>query len=748
MMDECRFFLPSLDLLTTHSLFLRYNAGLCLYPKKAVKIGLVISEARRNMFHKLKKWSLIIVMGLSLAMIILCIFFLSRVPIPIKEILFSLNTGFIAILLASFFIYKILAQKIKSNKMAEIAGDIRNGANTYLTRQIRTILLITPIFVIAIGFLLSWQAALTTILGIITSLTSAFVGMSVCVRANLRTADSALTSEYKPFQMAIFGGSVMGLCITGLSLVVLSILFLIFKRPEPLIGFGFGASLAALFAQIGGGIFTKSADVGADLVGKVEMNLPEDDPRNAAVIADLVGDNVGDCAGRGADLLQTFADDIVTGVIVAVAFIPRFGVNAMFFPLLLKSTGVLASLVGILVTGIWKNHFSFTKIFNIGLWISTGLSIAAGFGVAHYTLKDWRIGVSIMLGVLVTMVAAISTTYYSGVGGRPVKEISNASKRGAALNLITGLGYGLQSPVIPIVAIISAILFAYNLADGMLLAIVGVNIGTDLLITFIMAADAFGPIVDNAHGIATLSKSKAEAVGTLSTLDSVGNTMKAVTKAYAMASGTITAFVIFATFFSLTKLDFISIGRPYALGFIFIGISLPYMISSLVIQSTARTATKMVDEIRQQFDANPKIMKGLVKPDYSRCIDISTKNALSEMFLPGAISIFFPILIGWLFGMVALGSLMIGAVASSALLGPFFNNVGTAFDNAKKLIEEKKGFKGTFQHAAAVVGDTVGDPLKDVAGPSVLIFMKLMGMTALLVAPIFLSVTPVFNLGF
>ena len=688
------------------------------------------------------------VMIISLAVIILGVIFIPRVAHPIKDLLFSMNTGFFAILLASFFIYKILSQKIKSNKMAEVAEDIRNGANTYLNRQIRTILLISPVLILVIWLLLGWQAALTTILGVVTSLTAAFVGMSVCVRANLRTADSAHTSNYKSFRVAIMGGSVMGLCITGLSLVVLSILFLIFKRPEPLIGFGFGASLAALFAQIGGGIFTKSADVGADLVGKVEQNIPEDDPRNAAVIADLVGDNVGDCAGRGADLLQTFADDIVTGVVVAVAFIPKFGINAIYFPILLKSTGVIASCIGILVTGLWKNHFSFTKIFNIGLWTSTFLSIGAGFAVAQYSLKDWKIGVAIMLGVLVTMAAAVSTSYYAGMGGKPVREIARASKRGAALNLITGIGYGLQSPVFSIIMIVFAIIAAYKLTGGMLLAIVGVNIGTDLLITFIMAADAFGPIVDNAAGIATLSKSDPNIVHGLSSLDAVGNTMKAVTKAYAMSSGTVTAFVIFATFFSITKIEILNISHPYALGFVFIGITLPYVISSLVIQSTARTAEKMVDEIRRQFSANPDILKGLVKPDYSRCIDISTKNALKEMIPPGLISVLFPILIGWLFGPVGLGALMIGAVASSALLGPFFNNVGTAFDNAKKLIEDEVGMKGTPQHSAAVIGDTVGDPLKDVAGPSVLIFMKLMGMTSLLVAPIILALTPIINIGF
>ncbi len=700
------------------------------------------------MKKSIKKILSIAVIIFSISGLIIAFVFIPSVAKPIKELLYSFNTGLLAILLAVFFIYKILTQKIKSQKMKEISMDIRNGANTYLFRQIRTILLFSPFLLIIIWWMLGWQAALTTILGVVTSLTSAFVGMSVCVRANLRTADSANESRLLPFRFAIMGGSVMGLCITGLSLVVLSILFMIFKRPEPLIGFGFGASLAALFAQIGGGIFTKSADVAADLVGKVEKNIPEDDPRNAAVIADLVGDNVGDCAGRGADLLQTFADDIVTGVIVAITFIPKFGISAIYFPILLKSSGVVASCLGILVTGLWNNKLSFTKIFNIGLWVSTFISIGAGFLVSLYALNDWKIGVTVMLGVMATMSAALSTSYYAGMGNRPVRAIAKASSRGAALNLITGIGYGLQSPIISLITIVIAIIVAYKLTGGILLAIVGVNIGTDLLITFIMAADAFGPIVDNAAGIASLSKSKPEIIKALSALDSVGNTMKAITKAYAMSSGTVTAFVIFATFFSLTKIKLIDISQPYALGFLLIGIALPYLISSLVIQSTARTAEKMVDEIRKQFNEFPNIIKGLMKPDYAKCIDISTKNALKEMILPGTISVFLPILVGLMFGPVGLSALLIGAVASSAMLGPFFNNTGTAFDNAKKEVELMKGTKGTAQYAAAVVGDTVGDPLKDVAGPSVLIFMKLMGMASLLVSPIILQMTPWINMGF
>lgn len=670
------------------------------------------------------------------------------------QLVFALTVGFVAIFLATLFIYRILNQKVTSSKMFEIAMDIRKGANTYLLRQIKTILFFTPVLIIVILFLIGWQSgwktgiqtAVTTLIGIVTSLTAAFIGMSICVRANLRTASSAAESPNLPFRLAILGGSVMGLCITGLCLVVLAILFMVFKSPEPLIGFGFGASLAALFAQVGGGIFTKSADVGADLVGKVELNIPEDDPRNAAVIADLVGDNVGDCAGRGADLMQTFSDDIVTGVLVALLVLgryPNFGINAVYFPLILKSVGVLASIFGIFVTWISNGKSSFTKRFNYGIWTTIAISAVGGFLVAKYIIGDIRMGIPILLGLVITTVASLSTSYYAGTTGKPVKNMAEASKRGAALNIITGLGYGLQSPFITIIVVIFCIIAAYNMKDGMLLALIGVNIGTDLLITFIMAADAFGPIVDNASGIASMAKEDIEVVESLSSLDSVGNTMKAVTKAYAMVSGTITAFIIFATYFTVTNIGFLDIQSPFALGFLFIGISLPYLISSMTIQSTARGAMKMVDEIRRQFDANPLIMKGKVKPDYAKCVDISTTNALKEMILPGLLSILAPVIVGFGIGRangpVALGALMIGAVASSALLGPFFNNLGTAFDNAKKLVEETRGAKGTFQHAAAVVGDTVGDPLKDVAGPSILIFMKLLGMTALLIAPILIK---------
>jgi len=556
--------------------------------------------------------------------------------------------------------------------------------------------------------------------------------MNAAIRANGRTAQEALASVQRAFLTAVLGGSVMGFSITGFSLVALSLLYYVFRDPDTLVGFGFGASLAALFAQIGGGIYTKSADVGADLVGKVEKNIPEDDPRNPAVIADLVGDNVGDCAGRGADLFESFSDDIITGMIVSLLFVGKYGPLVFAFPLVLQSIGLLSSMVGVLsMRGMSKLRPE--KAFNAGMAVAAVLATAGSFLAAQFLVRDLTLFVATLLGIVVTLVASLFTRYYAGVHGAPVKRVADASKRGAALNLITGLAAGLQSPLASIVMIIIAVSAAYLISGGSLLAVVAVNIGTDLLIGYIMTADAFGPITDNAAGIAGMSGAERAVVKPLASLDAVGNTMKATTKAYAMSSGTVTAFVLFATFFDLVGLKSLDVSRPFTVAFLFLGIALPYLIASLVIGSTAKTALQMVDEVRRQFETIKGLMAGEHKPDYAACVDIATRNALREMVLPGLVSVVVPVAVGFIFGAWALGALLIGAVAASALLGSFFNNVGTAFDNAKKIIEES-GRKGSFQHQAAVVGDTVGDPLKDVAGPALLILMKLIGMAALLIA--------------
>ncbi|QUL98265.1 MAG: sodium-translocating pyrophosphatase [Candidatus Fermentithermobacillus carboniphilus] len=647
----------------------------------------------------------------------------------------SILTGLLSVTVALWTFLGLKKIKGRTERMAEIAGYIAIGVRAYLSRQLKTILMITPLIALVVYAFNGLAVAVTFILGVVTSLTTAFLGMGAAVRANVRTAEDATESPLRAFHTSVYGGSVMGFSVIGFSLVVLSVLYYLLRNPEVLVGFGFGASLAAFFAQIGGGIYTKSADVGADLVGKIEQRIPEDDPRNPAVIADLVGDNVGDCAGRGSDLFQTFSDDIVTGMLFAAATTERYGPLVIFFPLLLQCVGVISSIAGVLSIRAFRSAKP-ESAFNAGMLVNTTLATVGSFIVSKLLLNDLSIFLSAFLGILVTLVAAFFTRYYAGSGGKPVQKIAEASKRGVALNIITGLAYGLQSPLASIVMIVVAVSVAYLVSGAVassLLAVVAVNIGTDLLIGFIMTADAFGPITDNAAGIAEMSGASDAVVSSLSALDSVGNTMKATTKAYAMSSGTVTSFVLFATFFSLVRITTVEISSPLNVAFLFLGIALPYLISSLTIGSTAKTALQMVDEVRRQFNSIPGIMEGKAKPDYAACVDIATRNALREMILPGVVSIAVPVAVGSLFGAQALGMLLIGAVASAALLGPFFNNTGTAFDNAKKLIENA-GRKGTFEHQAAVAADTIGDPMKDVAGPSLLIFMKLIGMAALLIA--------------
>ncbi|MEM3041558.1 MAG: sodium/proton-translocating pyrophosphatase, partial [Nitrososphaerota archaeon] len=449
----------------------------------------------------------------------------------------------------------------------------------------------------------------------------------------------------------------------------------------------------------------------------------------------LVGDNVGDCAGRGSDLFQSFTGDIITGMILGVVFASKYGSGAVVFPLLLQAVGVLASIVGIYVIRKWHRWTVYATL-NLGLSATAVLC-----GVGSYFLSTWFLGdvtifYSTLSGLVAMIVALMVAQYYTGANSRPVRKMAEASRRGAAINIITGMAYGLQSPFIPIIAILGAVTFSFVISGFSLYAIVAANIGTDLMTGFIMSSDTFGPIVDNANGIAEMAGDHG-LTDALGLLDAVGNTMKASTKAYAMASGTVTAFVIFATFFQVSGIRGLNVTDPFDLAAFIVGATLPYLASSFTIGSTAKTALLMVDEVRRQFREIPGLLEGKTEPDYAKCVDISTKNALREMTIPGLMAIAAPALTGFLFGKEELGALLIGVTTSAAILAPFFNNVGAAFDNAKAIIE--KGLsdaEGTEAYKAAVIGDTVGDSLKDVAGPSILIFMKLTGMTALLLAPI------------
>lgn len=648
---------------------------------------------------------------------------------------FPFLTGIFAVLVVVYLTTVVLRESVGTPRMAQIADYIRIGTKAYLSRQFRTIAWFIPALALILFYFLGWKTAVAFIFGAFLSLLVAYIGMNVAVRANVRTANAARKSSSRALRIAFLGGGVMGLCVTGLSLVGLYLLYLLFGELEPLIGFGFGASLAAIFAQIGGGIYTKAADIGADLVGKVELGIPEDDPRNPAVIADLVGDNVGDCAGRGSDLFQSFSGDIITGMILGLAFISRYGANAVIFPFMLQSVGVLASIVGILLVKQWRG-WSPSASLNLGLCTTVVLCAVGSYFLSIWLLNDVTIFYSTLSGLIATITGLFVARYYTGITGRPVRKMAEASQRGAAINIMTGMAYGFQSSIIPILAVMGAVAFSFFISGYSLYAIVAANIGTDLVIGFIMASDTFGPIVDNANGIAEMS-GISDADETLGSLDAVGNTMKACTKAYGMASGTVTAFVLFATFFQITGIKGLNVTQPFDLAAFFIGVALPFFISSFTIGSTAKTALLMVDEVRRQFRENKGLINGDADPDYAKCIDVSTKNALKEMMLPGFVAIALPIVAGVLFGNEVLGALLIGITASAAILAPFFNNVGAAFDNAKKMIENGLfGGKGSETDKAAIVGDAVGDSFKDVAGPSLLIFMKLVGMTALLVARI------------
>ena len=651
-------------------------------------------------------------------------------------LLFIFGVGIAAILLASYITRWVLKRDSGTPEMQKIGSYIVIGTNAYLKRQFTTIFLVIPLVALVFLLLFSWVTSLTFVCGVILSLFAGYVGMKVAVNANTRTANAARFSASETLKTGFLGGAVMGLAVPGISLVALMLLYVTLNDIPALVGFGFGASLAALFAQIGGGIFTKSADIGADLVGKIEMEIPEDDPRNPAVVADLVGDNVGDCAGRGSDLFQTFSGDITTGMLMGVLFLWQYGSKGIIFPVVLEAVGILASVIGISLVKQWK-RVSTTGSLLIGLVATTAVSLVTLFFLSTMFLDDFSLFFAGLFGVGAMLVCIIITLYYTGMGRGPVHHVAASSQAGAALNLITGLSTGLGTPLLPMIAVLAAVVGSFIVTGQSLYGLVVANIATDFSLTFIMAADAFGPITDNAAGIAEMSRIDKKASETLHELDAVGNTMKAATKGYAMASGTITSFLIFATYFATAGISVIAIDSPYSVAALFLGVVLPLPLVSLTMRATSDGAFKMVDEVRLQFKEKIGLKEGTVAPDYVRCIDIATKNALSKMVFPGVIVILTPVLVGFLFGATALGMLLIGATASAAMLGFFFNNTGALLDNAKKLVESGLyGGKRSDTHKAAVVGDTVGDPLKDVSGPAVLIFMKLLGMTALLVLPL------------
>ena len=658
----------------------------------------------------------------------------------------------------------ILRESQGTSKMESISGHIREGANAFLKREIMTI----SVFIVALAILflviLGWQVVIGFLLGATLSVTAMVVGMTGSTRSNVRTTNAARTSADRALQISFRGGGIMGLAIVSLSMLGISILYLILGISETnssgiysLVGFGFGASLAALFAQLGGGIYTKAADVGADLVGKIEAGIPEDDPRNPAVIADLVGDNVGDCAGRGADLFESGSDNIIAMMILGMIFVgPPFslGWKMVLFPLIAVSIGNLAAIGG--VAGVRKWVKSPIISINISFIISGIISLVSSYVVSIYIMNDVRYFYCIAVGLVSTLIIYLSVQYFTGYDQTPVRKIAEAGSKGAAVSIMIGLSYGMASAAVPIILIAIAITVSFFIFGGGLLGVYGIAVaalGLQQMTGIIMASDTFGPIADNAQGIAEMAGMEKDVADSLDELDAVGNITKAITKGFAMASAVMTSIALLFAFIGesfrlengvlpTTFADiapYLDLAKPGVIVGLMFGAAIPFLFSALTILAVGRSASKMVEEVRRQFRESPDILKGTETPDYAKCVDVSTKHSLNEMIVPTLLGLIPPVIVGFAFGIWTLAAMVISATIVGALLATFMFNSGGAFDNAKKYIEAGNLGDDKELHAVGVTGDTLGDPLKDTAGPSLHILIKLLNIVSLTLLPLFIA---------
>ncbi len=677
--------------------------------------------------------------------------------------LVAIGISVFALLYAVVLIVSILKRSTGNEKMREIAKSIQEGAMAYLNRQSITITIIATIIFLAMAFILpkgshndNILTAIGFVVGALFSALAGYIGMSVSVRANVRTTEAAKNSLQDALSVAFKGGSVTGLAVVGLALLGVSGFYYVFtnnlgiplnEAPKLLIGFGFGASLVSLFARIGGGIFTKAADVGADIVGKVEKNIPEDDPRNPAVIADNVGDNVGDCAGMGADLFETYAVTLIAAMILAAStLMDKVGANGIEYPLALGAIAVITSIIGTFFVKLGKKKNIMGALYK-GMLV-TGLLAAVGFYFLNsYFIGDIFIYYAALVGLGVTFFITIITEYYTSTAYSPVKKIAKSSETGAGTNVITGLAVGLQSTAAPVILVVVAIFLAYYFGDNSSLhnGVYGIAIAAVAMLSttgMVIATDSYGPITDNAGGIAEMAGLPEKVRKHTDALDAVGNTTKAVTKGYAIASAALAALVLFQAYTEdlsahAPNVNFVfDITNPMVLIGLFIGGLLPFLFAASLMESVGKTAYKVVEEVRRQFKEIKGIMSGKEKPDYGRCVDIVTKAALGEMVFPAVSAVAVTIAVGWLLGPLALGGLLGGIIVSGFLLALMMCTGGGAWDNGKKYIESGHfGGKGSDAHKAAVVGDTVGDPFKDTAGPAINSLIKVVNTIALIMAP-------------